>query len=772
MRRGGVRRRSGALVVLAILVGGCTYSPAEVTLLDPDLAQSSRIYAADGRLLTTLQAEENRESVRLADLPDHVPDAVIAVEDARYWQHGGVDLKAIFRATAANARAGDVVEGGSTITQQYVKTAMLDPDQTLDRKVEEALLALQLERRYSKEHILELYLNTIYFGNGAYGIQAAAGEYFGVAAADLSIAQAATLAGMIRAPSAYDPHDHPEDAVVRRDHVVDRMVELGLATAEAGAAARNEPLVLAPPDDDDRYLAGHFVEQVKRFVLDDPRFGETPEERRRLLFAGGLRITTTLDPVLQLKAEESVARVRPPEGPEAALVSVEPGTGFVRALVGGRDFFGGGERAKFDLATGGRGRAAGSSFKPFVLAAALQEGIDLETVYPSPTAIDIPLTDGVWQVGNYEGSGGGRSTLRQATAQSSNTVYAQIMMEVGPSDAVSMAASLGIDSPLCQCPSTVLGTNDVHPLEMASAYGTFATRGLRVEPAFVTKVAEADGTVVYQHEHSQERVIDEFVADRVNDVLQDVVSHGTGVNARIGRPAAGKTGTGQNWTDAWFVGHTPDLATAVWVGFPEGSVPMVPPATPFRITGGSWPAQIWQLFMTSALADLPVRDFAVPTPPADEANGLGAVAGPELQSVRDVVGMPLDPAQAALGRDGFVVQHREVYNDQFPPGYVVAQSPSGGEGLPGGSTVVLDVGNGQSGATTAPLLLGLDEEAATEAVRAALLEPAVVAEAESTAPGFQQRAGLVWKQSPVAGAPMTAGSTVQVWVNPAAGPTD
>jgi penicillin-binding protein 1A len=772
---GGHRRRRGALVgtllTAALVGGGCSYTPAEVTLLDPDLAQSSRIYTADGTLLTTLRAEENRESIRLVDLPDHVPDAVVAIEDARFWNHRGVDVKAIFRAGAANARAGDVVEGGSTITQQYVKTAMLDPEQTMDRKVEEALLAVQLERRYSKERILELYLNTIYFGNGAYGIQAAAEEYFGVPAKDLSLAEAATLAGLIRAPSAYDPHDNAEDAVVRRDQVIKRMVELDLVEEATGEAASAEPLELTVRPDTDHYPAGHFVERVKRFVLDDPRFGETPSERRHLLFAGGLRITTTLDLEMQLKAEEAVARVRPAEGPEAALVSMEPQTGFVRAHVGGRDFFGGGEQAKLDLATGGTGRAAGSSFKPLVLAAALEEGVDLDAVYPSPTSIEIPLTNDTWKVGNYEGSGGGRSTLREATAQSSNTVYAQLMLEVGPADAVSTAAKLGIESPLCQCPSTVLGTNDVHPLEMTTAYATFANRGVRVDPTFVTKVARSDGTVLYQHRHAQERVLDSFVADQVNDVLQDVVSHGTGINARIGRPAAGKTGTGQKWTDAWFVGHTPDLATAVWMGFPEGSISMVPPTTPFRITGGSWPAQIWQLFMTSALADVPVSDFPVPTPPEDVAAAPDAPPS-NLQTVRDVVGMPFDPAQAALSRDGFIVRSDEVYNDQYPPGYVVGQSPVGGEGLPGGSTVVLHVGNGRSPATTAPEVLGLDEEAAVAAISDALLEPVVVVEQEAASLDAEQRRGLVWKQSPAGGEAMTAGAPVTVWVNPVRGLTN
>lgn len=769
------------LVVVAIAAGACSYTPATLDVRDPDLAQSTKVFAADGTLITTLVAEENRENVRVADLPEHVTHAVLAVEDSRFYDHRGVDVRAILRATRANTRSGTVVEGGSTITQQYVKNTLLTPDQSLDRKVEEALLAVQLERRYSKDRILELYLNTIFFGNGAYGIQAAAGEYFGVAAGELSVAQAATLAGLIRAPSAYDPYDAPEAAVQRRNSAIDRMAELEwLAEAEA-EAAKAEPLTLAVKATEDRYAAAHVVEEAKELILGDPRFGATFGERRDLLFNGGLRITTTLDLELQAIAEASVARVRPPEpGPEAALISMDPATGAIRALVGGRDFFGGGGQAKVDLATEGEGRPAGSSFKPLVLAAALEEGVPLGRRYPAPSQIDIQLTDELWHVEEYEGgSAGGAEVvdevvpeldLVEATVTSSNTVYAQLIQAVGPADAVAAAARFGIRSPLQPYPSAVLGTNLVTGLDMATAYATFANRGLRVDPHLVTKVTRSDGTIIFQHQHQQERVLDAGTADQVTDVLRQVVERGTGVNARIGRPVAGKTGTGQEWRDAWFVGYTPDLVTSVWMGFAdEGRRSMVPPATPIRVTGGSWPAQIWQLYSSAALAEVPVTPFVAPTPaPVAVVDPAQAPAGvdPTLPRLRDVVGSPVGPAEATLSRDGYVVQRLDVASDEYPPGYVVAQVPPADAPLTSGSVVTIEVANGQAVSSVVPNVLGLTEADAVAALGGGGLQVEVAREAEPPTEGAATRVGRVWKQSPAGGGRQAIGTSVRITVNP------
>jgi penicillin-binding protein 1A len=464
-----VRRASAFLLLAVLTAGACSWEtpPLKSTVPAP-LAESSRILAADGSVVTALHGEENRETVPLARMPVALRQAVVAIEDERFWEHKGVDTRSVLRAVYANAAEGEVVEGGSTITQQYVKNELVGPDRTLRRKLREASLAYQLERRYTKERILELYLNTIYFGNGAYGVQAAANEYFGIAVDQLGLAQAALLAGLIRAPNRTDPYLQPEVAAARRRVVLEKMVELGWATTEQAAAAGAEPLISATPAAD-RYPAPHFVERVKRFILDDPRFGPTPDARRDLLFKGGLRITTTLDRRRQAAAEAAIARVlsSPETDPAAAVVSIEPGTGFVRALVGGRDFFGSAAEAKFDLATQGS-RPAGSEFKPFVLAAALEQHVPVTKFYDAPGTMTIPLPREPWTVSNYEGQGGGRMTLIDATIRSVNTVYAQLILDVGPADAVATAARMGITSPLQPYPSAVLGTNDVTPLEMAS----------------------------------------------------------------------------------------------------------------------------------------------------------------------------------------------------------------------------------------------------------------------------------------------------------------
>jgi penicillin-binding protein 1A len=608
----GVLRRStrrllvAALVLSAVVLPACSY---ETTGLAPELpteAQTSQILAADGSVLTTLRAEQNRIVVRLDDMPASLRDAVVAIEDDRFWDHRGVDLRAILRAAHRDASQGGVAEGGSTITQQYVKTALLDPTQTVNRKLREAVLALRLERSYSKEVILERYLNAIYFGRGAYGAAAAAEEYFAKPVGELDLADSALLAGLIQAPSATDPYVRPDLATARRDVVLGRMLELGRIDRGAHDAAVAEPLGLAPERPAaEHYPAAHFVEAVKQWILGDPRFGATDEDRRNLLFKGGLRVTTTLDPALQAKAEDAVWSVLPDPAtaPEGALVAVEPSTGAVRAMVGGRDYFGTSPFAKVNLAMGS-GRQAGSTFKPFVLAAALDRGIPLSRTYPAPAQLTIPLGPGEapWEVHNYGDGAAGSATLTDATVWSYNTAYAELMMDVGPGRAVDMARRLGIGSPLDAVPSAVLGTQNVTVVDMASAYATFANRGRRVAPVMVTSITRADGSVLYVNRPEATIALRSDLADQVNAVLRQVIERGTGTAARVGRPAAGKTGTAEGYRDAWFVGYTPDLAAAVWVGFAEREVSMSPPATPLAVTGGSWPAEIWQRFVAAATA--------------------------------------------------------------------------------------------------------------------------------------------------------------------------
>ena len=664
---------------------GCTWkAPPPGPGVRPSRGESSQIFAADGSLLTTLHGGQDRETVRLSQVPPALRQAVVAVEDERFWHHRGVDVKSVARAIYANASSGRVVEGGSTITQQYVKNELVGPDRSVRRKLREAALAYRLERRYTKEQILELYLNAVYFGNGAYGVQAASRRYFGTGVDRLTLGQAALLAGLVQAPSRTDPYERPQAALARRRVVLAKMADLGLITSEQARAAADEALALRATPLDEQVPAPHFVERVKRSILDDERFGATSQARRDLLLGGGLRIFTTLDRAKQAHAEQAVAKVlsRPDRDPSAAVVSLEPATGFVQALVGGRDYYGGGPQAKFDLATQGR-RPAGSSFKPFVLAAALERGVPLSRRYDAPSRLRLPLTGRTWQVDNYEGDGGDHMDLVEATAASVNTVYAQLILDVGPAEAVATAARMGVTSPLAAHPSAVLGTNDVTPLEMAAAYATLANRGAAVAPTFVTRVESADGRVLYDHRHVRRQVLRRETADAEVAVLEEVVRRGTGVEARIGRPAAGKTGTGQQWRDAWFVGFTPELATSVWVGFPDGQRSMVPPATRIRVTGGSWPAQIWQLYTAAALADVPATDFPDP-PPA----GQGALVRRQVPSL---VGMPVELAEQSLERAGFRAVRRPVPNGDYPPGYVVGQQPEGAGEAAGGSAVTLRI---------------------------------------------------------------------------------
>ena len=688
------------LIALSVAAGGCSYEARDVLPEVPEKIESSTLYSADRTLVHTFHAEENRKVVPLEQIPLHVRNAVIAIEDERYYRHDGVDVRAVLRALRADARAGRIAEGGSTITQQYVKQEILaNDDQTIERKVQEASIAVQLERRYSKDRILELYLNAIYFGNGAYGIEAAAHQYFGRPAADLTLAQGALLAGLIQRPGDTDPYDHPEEANARRDVVLGRMRSNAFISSADADAALAEPLELASPvvPAAEQYPAAYFVEEVKQWILDDPRFGATDKERRDLLFGGGLRIQTTVDLAAQAQAEQAANAILPdPNGPSVGLVSIEPGTGFVRAIVGGRDFFGTGPDDKLNLATQ-KGRPAGSSFKPFILATALQSGIDPQTRIPAPGCIDIPLEFETWRVCNADGGSAGNATIFEGTVRSYNTLYAQLILRVGPTEAMAMAARLGVRSSLQTNPASVLGTNDVTPMDMASAYATFSNRGVYVPPVLVTRITRADGTVLYEHEHSQEKVLDAAVADEVSAILQQAIQRGTGTRAKLDRPAAGKTGTADRYADAWFVGYTPELATAVWVGFPEGQIPMQPPRTAIKVFGGTYPAQIWQRFMSAALAGRPAVPFHDPPAPTTTTTippflprDPDAAPGPTV-IVPNVVGLRVGDAVQLLREAGLAIELAPVDGNGRNAGTVAAQSPPARREAPAGSTVTLEV---------------------------------------------------------------------------------
>ncbi|HEY0396973.1 MAG TPA: PBP1A family penicillin-binding protein [Acidimicrobiia bacterium] len=758
-------RRFWLVVALTLAGSGCAY---RVDIAAPAAqAETTKVFAADGSLITTLHAEQDREQVRLDEMAAPLKAAVLAIEDSRFFEHKGVDLRALARALRRNAEAGQVMEGGSTITQQYVKNVLLDPKKTVHRKLREAVLAFQIERTHTKESILEGYLNRIYFGNGAYGVQAASQLYFNKPASALSLAEGAMLAGLIQAPEGYDPFGAPAAALARRQVVLGRMRDLRAAEDSDIAAAQASPLgVVAKRPTDARYPAGYFVERVKRFVLDDARFGATPADRRRLLFEEGLRIHTTVDLRVQQTAEEAVKGVlgNPASDPSGAVVVLDPRTGFVRALVGGRDFFGPEPEAKFDLAIQGM-RQTGSSFKPFVLATALAEGISPQKVYEAPTSLTIAMPDGQapWVVSNYEGEGGPPVNLVDATVHSINTVYAQLIQEVGPQKAIDMARTLGITGPLKPYPSAVLGSNEISVLDMASAYSTFAADGMHADPVFVTEITKADGSVLYRRPSTLHRAIPTDVARGVTGILSQVVQRGTGAAAQLGdRPVAGKTGTTNEWRDAWFVGYTPDLVTAVWVGFPERQRSMTPPTTAIRVTGGSWPAQIWHRVMEPALGDSPITAFPVPevAAPAMQAASSPPPA-PAGVPLPDVAGQYETQARSVLEAAGFRVEVERRPSRERVAGMVADQTPAPGTLVTPGSTVVIGVSAGAPRPVVIVNTVGFSVDQAARMLQASGLNVDIVV--EDPPDGVKAAPGRVWKQSPDGGALIDEGQTVRIW---------
>jgi len=615
------------LACLALLSSACRPVPSlEEATADPSLAQTSRIYDSRGRLITTLHAEENRRVVSLSQIPETVQDAVIAVEDQRFWTHRGVDLKALMRATYVNLSTGGIEQGGSTITQQFVRNAYssVGRERTVARKLREASLALQIEKQHSKEWILEQYLNTVYFGEGAYGIQLAARTFFSKPATALTLSESALLAGLIAGPELWDPVERPAGATLRRNLVLRRMEELGMISSAERQEAEAEPLGLTPKRGGDRYPAPYFVDYVKHWILTSERFGDTYTQRYNLLFKGGLRIHTTVNLRTQEAAEHAVSAILTETAdPYAALTAIDPRTGAIRAMVGGRDYFArprDDRFSKLNLATGGAtGRQAGSSFKPFALVTALENGILPSETYPAPGSVVLdypPCGSGEdpWVVQNYEGqSFGGYLTLEQATISSVNVVYAQLIRDLHPERVVDVARRMGIRSPLRPFCSAVLGANEVNTVEMSSAFGTLAAGGTRYPPFAVTRIEDSSGEAIFEKVPTGRRAIGSQIAWTATQILRKVITGGTGTAADIGRPAAGKTGTAQQWRDAWFVGFIPQLTAAVWVGFPQGQISMISPRVRIsRVTGGSFPAQIWRQFMSVMSERIPVRAFEPP----------------------------------------------------------------------------------------------------------------------------------------------------------------
>ncbi|HUP87367.1 MAG TPA: transglycosylase domain-containing protein [Acidimicrobiales bacterium] len=616
------------MLFLATLLGftavaGTLYVLAQVPLpKEHEQAQTTFLTDVHGARLASFDSGENRVPIRLKAVPQVVVDAIVATEDRNFFTHGGIDPIGVVRATWADVR-GRNLQGGSTLTQQYVKQTFLDTkERTIVRKLREASLAIKVERRYRKDEILERYLNTVYFGRGAYGVQAAARAYFDKDVADLDVGEAALLAGLIRSPETAEPSRNMKAAVRRRhlalramrrtgritERQLDAAERVALDTAVVGRGELESDVVR--PDS-----TGYFVEFVRAELV--RRYGEEVTYQR------GLRVKTTLDLGLQAQAFDAVYQTldRPDTDPAGALVSIDS-EGRVVAMVGGRNYTGVGRSAKVNLAVGheggGSGRQAGSTFKPFVLAAVVKAGFTVQSTFSGPPSIVLPKADNGrdYTVENYEKSDYGSGlSLIEATANSVNTAYVQAQLAVGAGKVVALAKEAGIRSELEPNASLVLGTEEVSVLELASAYSTFADRGVHLDPRTILEVRRGDGTVIEpERPAASTRVMDREDADVVNHVLRQVVERGSGTNAKIGKPVAGKTGTTQDFGDAWFVGYTPKLTTAVWMGYADGNTKKMTRVRGIKVNGGSFPARIFRRYMTEVTKDPQyVADFATVT---------------------------------------------------------------------------------------------------------------------------------------------------------------
>lgn len=589
-----------AAVTLAVLVSTLRANLPDLATLYQPPSQATRVYAANGELIASLY-RENRAYVRLSDIPVVLQQAVVAIEDERFYQHRGVDVRAILRAAWRNLTRQALVEGGSTITQQLARNLFLSPRRTLDRKLQEILLAVEIERRLTKDEILERYLNQVYFGHGAYGVEMASRLFFGKSVREVTLPEAALLAGVVQAPSRYSPFDNFDAAKRRQELVLDRMAELGFLTRKQAEEAKKVRLRVIPGPRNLGLVgvrAPYFVSYILPYLVE--RYGEDA------VYNGGLRVYTTLDPRLQALAQQVVTRgveearragLRVTQG---ALVAIEPGSGRILAMVGGVDF----QKSQFNRAWQAR-RQPGSAFKPFVYTAALEQGVS-----PDRVLLDAPVEYriagwGYWKPKNYDGTYWGPISLRVALEQSRNIPAVRMLAELGPQTVIDTARRMGIRSPLQPHLSLALGTSEVTPLEMAAAFATLAAGGVYAEPVAITKVLDARGRVLEEVRPQRSLALRPEVAYLMTDLLRGVILRGTGRAADPGRPAAGKTGTTDDYRNAWFVGYTPELSVAVWVGNDDNS-----PTN--RVVGGSVPARLWARFVKRALAGSPPKEFPVP----------------------------------------------------------------------------------------------------------------------------------------------------------------
>ncbi len=598
----------------------------------------TEIYDTRGKLITVVRGKQRRIHMPLHAIPEVTREAVIAIEDSRFYDHGGIDIRSLGRALWTDIKAGAKVQGGSTITQQLVKNKYLNSDKTLQRKLDEAVLAMELERKYSKDQILEMYLNEVYWGHGAYGIEAAAQTYFGHSARTLNLQESALLAALLKAPEAYSPYRNREKALARQRVVLSRMAELGyVSKAEADRAKRARLNLPGQPGRWNKaaYFTSYLVNQLKN------RYGEDA------VLHGDLKVQTTIDLATQELAEKLVSDLVQRYGKrfrfdQASLVAINPQTGGIVAMVGGEDF----RKSEYNRAVLAQ-RQPGSTFKPFVYLTAFAQGLS-----PELKMSDAPVTYSVfgkpYTPRNYRGEKDGTITLRRALELSNNVITVKLLNQVGPAAVIETARRAGITSPLQPTLSLGLGSYEVTPLELASAYGVFAANGVRNEPVAYWNLRDGHGRMLEQWRPNPQRVIDEAPVRVLNDVLRGVVTRGTGTAANPSRPAAGKTGTTTDSRDAWFVGYTPQLVVAVWVGNDDNS------KMASSAAGGVVAAPTWKKFVQTALKKVPVTNFAppmqakpatasapVPSTPSVQPGATDSEVPPATEATDDVPGLGL-----------------------------------------------------------------------------------------------------------------------------------
>ena len=601
--RGKLLITFAALITAAMLATSCGYSISDSAMeegLVPDAV--SQFYDNENKIIYTTASAEHRLPVKMDKIPKHVRAAFVSIEDNRFYEHSGIDYRGTFRAFISNLK-GEEVQGGSTITQQLAKNAFLTQERTISRKIKEAFLARQMENKYTKDEILNMYLNQIYFGEGAYGVESASLTYFGKHVQDIDLAEAATLAAIPKSPNYYDPMENPKANKERRDIVLDQMVKYGHITQADAAKAKAENVKIRKDETDGKKkdLRSYFFDYICQQVID--KYGAD------MLYKGGLKIYTTLDSSMQAKAERAI-RYLPdiwtddPDHltqPQVGLVALDPTNGYIKAMIGGRG------QDKFNRAVLAQ-RQPGSSFKAFVYLTAMDNGLNAATMVD-----DKPLRIGGWQPQNAGGGFHGTVTFRTALSRSFNIPAIRVALRVGTDKVMRMAKACGITSLVEEGPYTdnnpamALGglTKGVSPLEMAEAYGTIANNGVLNQPVSIIKIVDRNGKIIFEHKHAPKQVVSAKAAYQTTDMLKDVLISGTAGGSGLGRPAAGKTGTTDYSKDAWFCGYTPNLSCAVWVGDDRNR-------SMGAMYGSGAPLSIWHDFMINAIEEVPYADFVRP----------------------------------------------------------------------------------------------------------------------------------------------------------------